>query len=235
MVQLHQIQNDIWMYEGSEVDFYGFPFTTRMTVVRLCNGDLWIHSPEKINNDLKEELSNIGKVKYLISPNKLHHLFLQEWIDAYPTAKKYSSPGLSKKRKDIKFDAELTDKAEEEWNDDLEQVIFRGSPAMEEVVFFHKQSATLIITDLIENFEPSRLNWWQKLLARFAGILHPNGRMPIDWRFSFLFGSKERARQSLNTMLKWQPDNIILSHGECILGGGTEFMKNSFKWLNINA
>ena len=96
MVQLHQIQNDIWMYEGSEVDFYGFPFTTRMTVVRLCNGDLWIHSPEKINNDLKEELSNIGKVKYLISPNKLHHLFLQEWIDAYPTAKKHSSPGLSK-------------------------------------------------------------------------------------------------------------------------------------------
>lgn len=231
-MQLHRIGNEIWIYEGGIVSFYGFPFPTRMTVVRLKDGGLWIHSPEKISDELKNELSILGKVKYLISPNKLHHLFLHEWVEEYPEAIKYSAPGLSKKRKDIKFDRELTESAENEWETEIDQTIFRGSPAMEEVVFYHRLSKTLILTDLIENFEPMTLNWWQKALARFAGILHPDGKMPIDWRLSFLFGSKNKAVQSLNIILSWLPENIVLSHGECIFGNGSAFLENSFSWLN---
>ncbi len=234
-MQLHQIGKEIWTYEGSKVDFYGFPFPTRMTIVRLNDGNLWVHSPENINDELKEELSELGKIRYLISPNKLHHLFLLEWIAAYPEAITYSAPGLSQKRKDIKFDVELSENAEYEWKNDIDQTIFRGSPAMEEVVFYHMLSKTLVLTDLIENFNPSTLNWWQKNLACFAGILYPNGKMPIDWRVSFLFGSKKKARKSLNTIMSWDAENIIVSHGECVFGSGNEFLKNSFNWLSKNA
>lgn len=206
-----------------------------MTVVRLKDGNLWIHSPEKISHELKNELSKLGAVKYLISPNKLHHLFLSEWIEEYPEAIKYSAPGLSRKRKDIKFDAELTESAENEWRTEIDQTIFSGSPAMEEVIFHHRLSKTIILTDLIENFNPNTLNWWQKRLARFAGILHPDGKMPIDWRLSFIFGNISVAKQSLNTILSWEAENIILSHGECIFGNGSQFVKNSFTWLNKKA
>ncbi len=47
-----------------------------------------------------------------------------------------------------------------------------------------------------------------------------------------MFGDKNKARQSLNTMLSWMPQNIVLSHGECIFGNGTEFLAQSFSWLN---
>jgi hypothetical protein len=104
---------------------------------------------------------------------------------------------------------------------------------MEEVVFFHKPSATLILTDLIENFDPVSLNWGSRQLARFAGILSPNGKMPIDWRFSFRFGSKQEARTSLAVMLGWKPQNIVLSHGECIFGNGVAFLQKSFSWLDL--
>jgi len=231
-VRLKQIGNGIWIYQGSTVNFYGFPFPTRMTVVKLRNGSLWVHSPARLNAGLRDDLSNLGDVKYLVSPNKLHHLFLTEWINEYPDALKCFPPGLSTKRKDITFDVALTDKAEEAWRADIEQTIFRGSPAMEEVVFYHQLSKTLILTDLIENFDPLTLNRWQRVLARFAGILHPNGKMPIDWRVSFLFGDKSKARKSLDTMLSWAPENIILSHGECVFGNGTEFLRSSFSWLN---
>ncbi len=234
-MQLKKIGEQIWTYEGSTVRFYGFPFPTRMTVVRLKDGGLWIHSPEKLNNELRDELLSLGPVKYLISPNKLHHLFLSDWIKEYPEAYKYSSPGLSGKRKDIEFDAELTDKAEKEWQAEIEQALFRGSPLMEEVVFYHRESNTLILTDLIENFNPLTLNRWQRMLARFAGILHPNGKMPIDWRVSFLIGDRVKARESLETMLSWAPQNIVLSHGECVFGGGTDFITKSFSWLNHDA
>jgi len=230
-VQLKKVGDEIWIYEGSIVSFYGFPFPTRMTVVRLEDGSLWIHSPEKINNELVDELLNLGNVKYLISPNKLHHLFLPEWVKEYPEALKYSSPGLSKKRKDINFDMELEDKPEKEWYTDIDQIIFRGSPAMEEVIFCHKPSKTLILTDLIENFNPTTLNRWQRILARLAGILHPNGKMPLDWRISFLFGDKNKAKKSLEKMLSWAPQNIVLSLGECVFGGGDEFLRKSFSWL----
>jgi Domain of unknown function (DUF4336) len=233
-VEFHQVGREIWVYEGTVVNLYGFPFSTRMTVVRLGNGALWVHSPEKLSDELQKELSELGEVKYLVSPNKLHHLFLQEWIAAYPQALKFAAPGLALKRNDIAFDRELCNSPEDEWKEEIAQTIFRGSPAMEEVVFYHRLSKTLVLTDLIENIRPESLNWWQRRLARLAGILYPTGRMPIDWRLTYLFGSKEKARASLHTILAWDVENIILSHGECIFGDGNAFMKQSFSWLNAS-
>jgi hypothetical protein len=232
--QLLQIGEGMWIYEGSTVSFYGFPFPTRATIVRLANGDLWVHSPGELNDKLKAEIASLGVVKHLIAPNKLHHLFIEAWIAEYPHALKYAAPGLSQKRKDIKFDIELAAATTVDWSGEILQTIFRGSPAMEEAVFFHPPSKTLILTDLIENFDPNTLSWWQRTLASFAGILNPEGKMPIDWRLSFLLGSKNKARESLNEILAWKPDNIILSHGKCIFGGGTAFLKSSFHWLEPN-
>ena len=86
-MKLIKIDEHIWIFNGSIVSFYGLPYSTRMTVVQLNNDRLWIHSPEKLNEDLRTELDGLGKVEYLISPNKLHHLFLSEWISTYPNAK----------------------------------------------------------------------------------------------------------------------------------------------------
>ncbi len=234
-VQLRQIGDEIWTYEGSEVDFYGFPFPTRMTVVRLRDGELWVHSPEKPNEPLKQELAALGTIRYLISPNKLHHLLLGEWVSAYPKALTYSAPGLAQKRQDIKFDAELSEYPDNEWSQEIDQTIFRGSPVMEEVIFYHKLSRTLILTDLIENFDPQTLNWWQRALARFAGILHPHGKTPLDWRLTFQLGSKEEARASFRRLMDWQVENVILSHGKCVFGCGGEFVSESFSWLTKDA
>jgi hypothetical protein len=233
-MQLQQLAEDLWIYEGSRVSFYGFPFPTRMSVIRLPGSRLWIHSPEKINHRLKEELFALGEVTYLISPNKLHHLFLESWLKIYPTARSYAAPGLLKKRPDLRFDVELCGRAENAWSDEIDQLLFCGSPLMEEVVFYHKASRTLILTDLIENFEPNTLNWWQWAVARWAGILAPKGRTPIDWRLTFRLGDRKQARSGLERMLSWKPENIILSHGRCIFGNGTAFLAESFSWLDGN-
>jgi hypothetical protein len=227
---LKNISESIWIVDGDAVPFFGMPYTTRMTVVRLQNGALWIHSPLKISNTLIEDISILGEVKYLISPNKLHHLFLVDWIQKFPHAVCYSSPGLAKKRPDINFSEILGMKPEEEWEEEIDQTIFKGSFVMEEVVFFHQSSNTLILTDLIENFKPESFNSWQRILAKLTGILSPNGKTPIDWRLSFIFGKKEAAT-SLAILMGWEPENIIVSHGECIFGDGLEFLKKSFLWV----
>ncbi len=229
-MQLKEAGRHIWTYEGETVDFYGFPYTTRMTVIRLDDGNLWVHSPEALNAALKAELEALGPVAYLISPNKLHHLFLEEWVAAYPDAKCYAAPGLVEKRKDIHFDKVLSDTPEDAWSGEIGQLVFRGSPVMEEVVFFHVASKTLVLTDLIENFRAEHFSGWKRVVARMTGIIYPHGRTPLDWRLSFLFG-KARARQSLQGMLAWEPENIIVSHGECVFGQGTAFLRESFSWV----
>jgi hypothetical protein len=202
-----------------------------MTVVRLPGNRLWVHSPEQLNGQLQRELEALGEVAYLISPNKLHHLFLEQWLEAYPEAKSYVAPGLSEKRPDLRFDVELAQEVESQWEGVIDQLLFRGSRVMEEAVFFHRPSRTLILTDLIENFDPDTLNLWQRGLAGFAGILAPHGKTPIDWRATFHLGDKALAREALQTMLAWEPENIILSHGRCIRGEGRAFLTESFSWL----
>jgi len=227
---LNKVAENIWVVDGDAVSFFGMPYTTRMTVIRLSSGELWIHSPLKISNNLIEEILALGEVKYLISPNKLHHLFIPDWMVKFPEAVCYASPGLEKKRNDIAFSKELGMLPEDEWSKEINQTIFKGSPAMQEVVFFHYSSKTLILTDLIENFTPDSFNWWQRTLARFAGIVSPHGKTPVDWRLSFAFGKKE-AKKSLSIIMGWKSENIVISHGECIFGNGFEFLKKSFSWV----
>ncbi|MBU2711035.1 DUF4336 domain-containing protein [Zooshikella harenae] len=225
------IAENIWLCDGEDVNFYGFSYSTRMTIIRLPNNQLWIHSPIRLNESLQQALKELGEVRYLIAPNKLHHLFLSDWVAAYPKALTFGTHEVCKKRDDISFTAELTDTPETHWQQEIDQTIFHGSPAMEEAVFYHKPSKTLIVTDLIENFDPDHFSRWQRAIARFTGVLAPHGKMPADWRLSFSFGSKQQALQSLDLILSWDIKTIILAHGECIFQDARAFLIESFKWL----
>ena len=104
---MEKLATDIWIFDGEAVTFFFLPFTTRMTVIKLANGDLWVHSPIHLSDALKSQIDQLGLVKYLIAPNHLHHLFLPQWIAAYPDAKTYGTSEVIKKRNDISFDASL--------------------------------------------------------------------------------------------------------------------------------
>jgi Domain of unknown function (DUF4336) len=227
---LKKISAGIWTADGSVVTLYGFPFSTRMTVVRLEKGDLWVHSPIRVSDRLLEEIDALGRVKHLIAPNKLHYLFMPEWMQAFPDACSYSSPGLERKRPDLAFAQTLGPQPESAWAKEIKQTVFEGSAVMEEVIFFHCASRTLILTDLVENIRADSLNRRQRWFARIGGVLFPDGKTPLDWRLTFLLG-KRKARTSLQTMLGWKPENVIISHGECVFGGGSEFLARSFAWV----
>ena len=106
-MKLEQIGEKIWIAEGPTVSFYGFPYPTRMAMVRLDSGDLWVWSPIELDSQLRTEVDDLGPVRHLVSPNKIHHLFLGAWADAWPEARLYASPGLARRRRDLTFHAEL--------------------------------------------------------------------------------------------------------------------------------
>jgi hypothetical protein len=220
---------DIWIAEGPTVPFFGFPYPTRMVLIRLLSGELFVWSPIALTETLKAETDALGIVRHLVSPNKIHHLFMAEWKRAYPAAKLYASPGLSKRRRDLVFDAELADLPQPVWSGEIDQVIMTGSFAMTEIVFFHRRSRTAIFADLIENFSPAWFKGWRRFLARLDGIVSPNPGAPREWRLSFI--NRNAARRGLMRILAWEPDQVVVAHGQVVRGKGGEFIRKAFRWL----
>jgi len=235
---LKPVAENIWIVDGPIVRMamYGtrIPFPTRMTIVRLSSGELWCHSPTELTAELKVQVDALGPVRHLVSPNKIHYAHIPTWASVYPEATAWASPGVrdraAQQQIDVTFDADLTDEPPPPWSQDLDQLIFRGSRFLEEVVFFHRQSATLILADLIENFEPEKVGGWWRWLLRLAGSVDPDGKTPIDLRLTF-WGRQEQARRCFERMLRWQPEKVILAHGRWYKHNGTAELRRAIRWL----
>lgn len=236
---LKPIGKGIWMVDGDLIQMSvgcgSLPFSTRMTVVQLADGSLWCHSPIAPNESLFQALDSLGPVAHLISPNKIHYAYIPDWQRRYPQAKAWSSPGVEERAASqkiaVNFDAALENRAPEDWAGQLDQLIFSGSRAVEEVVFFHRASQTLIVTDLIENFEVNKMpHALQRGFYRFARIADPDGQTPIDFRMSFL-GRRAQAKACMDQVLAWQPERVIMAHGRPYLENGTAELKRAWRWI----
>ena len=73
------VDDGLWLAEGEIVSFYGFPYSTRSVVVRLAEGHVWVWSPIRLTDGLRREVDRLGQVAHLVSPNKLHHLYLAQF------------------------------------------------------------------------------------------------------------------------------------------------------------
>ncbi len=225
---LKKFAKNIYIADGPMVKFFGFNFPTRMTVVVLPNRKLFVHSPVPIE-PIKKEVQKLGEVTYLISPNKLHYLFLPEWQKAFPQAITYGTPEFKENKKGIKIDRIIEKRADLPWKESLNTFLI-DTPFMQEAIFFHKESRTLIVADLIENFDPNSLSPLTKILGKLTGVLAPTGKTPIDWRVSFYF-NKNYNRQIIQKIINLTPEKIILSHGKLITYNVTAFLEKSFGWI----
>ena len=226
---LLQFGPEIWTADGPVVSFHGFAYPTRMAVIRLSDGSLFVWSPVALSDPLRASIDSLGPVRHLVSPNALHHLFLTEWKSAYPAARLYAPPRLRRKRKDLAFDAELAAAAQREWASDVDQVILRGSFALTEVVFFHLHSRTVLFADLIQNFPRDWFKGWRGVVARLGGIVAPNPGAPRDWRATFL--DRRAARAALDQILAWPIELVLIAHGDLPPTGNTAFVRSAFTWL----
>ena len=226
---LEEIGRSLYVADGPVVSFYGFPYPTRMAVVRLSDGSAWVWSPVALSDELFNSVEAIGPVRHIVSPNKIHHLFLAEWGERWPEARVYAPPGLAQKRPDLRFDAELGDDPDPAWKADIDQVIFRGSLAMEEVAFFHHASRTAIICDLIQRHPEATMTSWKGMLMRLDGLVGEHGSTPREWRASFLRRGKARAARE--KVLGWKPERLLIAHGECAQTGATSIIDKALGWM----
>jgi Domain of unknown function (DUF4336) len=223
---LRQLAENLWVSERPQT-FYGLPVGTRMTVVRLAGDRLLLHSPVALDTGLRAELDALGRVCFAVAPNRVHHLHAGEVATAYPGTRLWVAPGLERKRPDLRFEAVLGDDAPAEWRDELAQVFFRGRPYENEVVFFHRASRTLVMCDLAFNFGP-RSPAPTRILMK---LLRSYGRFGPSTLDPLLIRDRRAARESLERILAWDFDRVIVAHGDVLDHGGHDLLRGGYSWL----
>ena len=206
------------------------PFTTRMTVVRLASGDLFLHSPIRFDEQLAKELCGLGTPRHLISPNQFHYAHIGEWARALPGTISWASPGVRPRARarqvDIAFTRDLDASAPDEWREEIDQLLFPGG-YFKEFIFFHKASRTLILTDTIINLELDKTSEPWRTATKLTGMYHPHGQIFFGMRLPLLF-QRRKAKAAIKRIYSWQPQRIVLSHGSCFDDDANEVIRRIF-------
>jgi hypothetical protein len=223
---LRALAENIWVAERRQ-RFYGLEVGTRMTVIRLTDGSLLLHSPIRLRDEVCRELDALGRVRFAVAPNRVHHLYAGKVAETYPEARLWIAPGLERKRPDLVYVAILGDEAPAEWRGQVDQTFFRGRPYENEVVFCHRASRTLIMCDLAFNFGPSAAAPTRFLmkLMRSYGRFGPSSLDP------WLIRDRAAARQSMERILAWDFDRVVVAHGDVLESGGREALRQGYSWL----
>lgn len=223
---IRQLDRDLWIAD-SPLRFLGLEMGARMTVVRLPNSKLLLHSPISATADLVREVKELGTVAYLVAPNRLHHLFVAGWQQACSDARTYVAPGLDTKRADLAITGVLGDEPEPEWQDSIDQVLLAGFPFANEVVFFHRASATLIATDLACNICSSSPRS-TRLAFRLSGTF---GRLSPTLLERLLVRDRTAFRHSLERIFELPFGRVVVSHGDVKEEGGREELVRGYRWV----
>lgn len=198
------------------VKLFGVAFNARMSVVRLADDSLLLHSPGPIDDVMAGVIAELGEVRYIVAPGLFHHMHVVQAQDRYPLAETYICPGVERRNPRLRFDWILGSRAPGVWCDTMDQVLIRGSRYMWEVAMLHKPSKTLLLVDSIEYFtdQTCGVNWmlkaWWKVVLRMWNKPKPALEYQFGWR------DKRAAQTSLRSILEWDFDKIVLSHGDNI-------------------
>jgi hypothetical protein len=221
---LEAIGKDIWTC-AAPLSLLGMNLGTRMTVLRLESGELLLHSTIQHSAALQAEVEKLGKVAWIVAPSSMHHLFVGPWQQAFPAAKTLAAKGVAEKRKDLRLDGVL-DGRDPGWGPQLALQPIGGMPTINEVLFLHRASGTLICTDALF-FLPNR-SGFTSFYAWFAGVNERAGQTPI---FKMMIKDKEAYKASWQPVLAWDFDQISLCHGDLVPNNGKKVLTDALAWL----
>ncbi len=216
----------VWV-ATAPVSMLGLRLTSTMTVLRLGDGSLLVHSPIAITPERRAAVEALGRVAHLYAPNTFHHLRINDWATAFPGARVHAPRALSKKRSDVRIDRSHDAAAEPAFAGVVEELRIAGF-RLEESALFYRPARTLVLADLVHNVGKPE-DGWTKLYARAMGFYD---RVALSKMIRWTAVSDEAAlRRSLDQLLALDFERLIVGHGTPLTSGAKEALGAAFAWL----
>lgn len=221
----------VWVVDSGPQRVLGLPVPIRMTVLRLADGGLWLHSPVGLTPALAAALQALGPIRHLVSPGTAHWVHLQAWQAAFPEARLWAPHGVVERARDqgtaLRAHGVLGPEPPEDWAGQIEHAVLRGAGFVE-VAFLHRPSRTLILCDTVQGMEPARLPFPMALLVRALGAA--GGDTPRHVRL-VLARHRDHNRAAVRRLLDLAPERVVFAHGAWFESDGTARLRRAFGWL----
>lgn len=214
MDKLLSIAPDIWHLER-RFSVGGVALSSRMTVVRLHDGRLWLHSPVALTKADVTELEALGPVAFIVAPNKMHYLFAVACAATFHDAKVYGAPGLAEKRPEFRGMIALNDPESIIWKEELDECFVDGMPMLNETVWLHRASRTLIATDLLQWWRGD-MNLGSRIIANVTGV---RKHLNVPRTIRSMVRDRAATKQSIDTILGWPFERVITAHNTIVANG----------------
>jgi len=228
MKELNEAANGLWTF-SQPLSVLGAEIGCRMTVVRLFDGELLLHSPIHLSTVLKDQLDRLGPVRHVLAPNLDHYLFVADYAAAYPEARLYAAPGVASKLPNVRFDVVLEyPQLAPAWSGAVTQHYFRSSSTLQELVLYHPATRTLITADLAFNIQESH-GLLSGLLLRLNDSYRTFGPSRVCRSH---IHAPHLARADLDDILALRAERIVLSHGEILHARAADALQRAYAWLS---
>jgi hypothetical protein len=195
------------------------------TIMAYEPGKLMIVSPVRFEDAEFKEIGKLGEVRYLVSPNPVHHIYLPRAKRAFPKALVAGPPRSALKQEDLDFDVILTEETKFPWAAGVDTFRIQArAPLDEEYAFFHRESKTLVVTDFVFNIQNPG-NWMNQMFLKLNGA---DRRLGMT-RLGKLMFKPASVHANVDKMLALKPENLVMCHGEPVIGGAVSRLKKSFE------
>ena len=227
------VADGVWVVDSGPQRVLGMPIPVRMTVLRLADGGLWLHSPTRFSPGLAAALRALGPIRHLVSPGTAHWIHLQSWQAAFPEARLWAPHGVVERARGqgtaLRAHDVLGPEPPADWAGQIGQERLVGAGFVE-IAFFHVASRTLVLCDTLQALEPARLPWAMGLLVRALGAAGPEGGTPRHVRL-ILARHRDHNRAALGRLLALDPARVIFAHGAWFVADGAARLRRAFAWL----
>jgi hypothetical protein len=223
---LTPVVDGIWI-ASAPVRIVGTHLTSTMTVVRLADASLLVHSPVSLTPERRAAVEALGDVRHLYAPNTFHHLSIGDWSAAFPRARVHAPAALAKKRPELRIDRTHGSGPEPAFTAELDELPIDGF-YLHETVLFHRPSRTLIVTDLVHNVgRPD--DGWTKFYTKMMGFYDQLAlSKALRWTS---FSDKKKARRSVDALLALPFSNLIVGHGAPVSSSARAALQAAYAWL----
>jgi len=216
----------VWL-SAAPVVFLGLRLTTTMTVLRLADGSLLVHSPVALTPERRAAVEAIGPVAHLYAPNLLHHRWIEQWSAAFPSAKVHAPTGLNKKHERLRVDRIHGGPSDPALAPLIEEIPIHGFRALETAIFY-RPARTLVVAELIQNIGRPEHRWTATYARAMGFYAQPALSRAIRWTG---FADRGAARRSIDVLLERSFDRLVMGHGQPLVEGAREALARAYDWL----